>query len=555
MTCEAFLGPRLRPVALVVVGSLFFGHCSQPPAFQSEPVLGANPNPSAPQAAVLTFERTAPATTLVDVTDGEKSWRLEFGPERDPAEGLPIVGMRPARKHEVRVALRAANGAEIPATGILEFTPPALPEVGVDFPPVQVQASRPAEMEPGVTLFNPRRRKVGRGPDIAAFNAGFGMLMALDAAGEVVWYFRTDSRISDFEKLSNGNLIFVTADFRLVEIDWLGNTVRQWYAKRRPEGPAEGTAVDAQTFHHEIDELPNGNILVLSTEWKEIDNYYTDEYDENAPRKRQKVMGDVIVEFEPDTGEVVWEWKAFDHLDPFRIGYETFSNYWIRRGFPETVDWSHANNLLYDASDDSILVNFRYQAAAVKIDRQTKEIRWIFGEPSGWGELSPRVLKADGDLQWPYHQHSPHPTPHGTLLVFDNGNYQARPFRKPKAVQETFSRAVEYAIDERGMTARQIWESERMGPERVVAIAMGDVDWLPETGNVLVAYGALLDPDSFGKVQWQSSSRQQFNQWTRLREYKRSEPAEVVYEVILDGGESDIGWTLFGAERIDRVGR
>ena len=71
-------------------------------------------------------------------------------------------------------------------------------------------------MEPGVTLFNPRRRRVGRGQDLAEFNAEFGMLMALDPAGEVVWYYRVDSRVSDFEKLRDGNLIFVTADFRLI---------------------------------------------------------------------------------------------------------------------------------------------------------------------------------------------------------------------------------------------------------------------------------------------------------------------------------------------------
>ena len=46
---------------------------------------------------------------------------------------------------------------------------------------------------------------------------------------------------------------------------------------------------------------------------------------------------------------------------------------------------------------------------------------------------------------------------------------------------------------------------------------MGDADWLPETGNVLVAYGALVDPDSLGQIDWPPSSRLQFNQWTRLR--------------------------------------
>lgn len=527
--------------------------CSSGPGITQPVAVEANPNPAVPLAAVVRFAADGPVSTTVGVTDGEHEWTHEYDESHDPAAGLAVVGMRPDRSHQIRVTVRDASGAAHEA-GPFEFTTPALPEVG-EFPPIEVLVSTPEKMEPGVTLFNPRRRKVGRGQEIADYNAAYGMLTALDADGEVVWYYRAPSRVSDFEKVRNGNIIYCTADFRLIEIDWLGNTINQWYAKRRPGGPPDsGIPVDVDTFHHEIDELPNGNIIVLSSEWKEIDDYYTSEYDANAPRKRQKVMGDVIVEFDRETGEVVWEWHAFDHMDPFRIGYETFSDYWVRRGYPDTVDWSHANNLLYDESDDSIVVNFRYQAAAMKIDRKTKQIKWIFGEPTGWGDLADKVLKPKGDVRWPFHQHSPNPTPNGTLLIYDNGNYQARPFRKPADVADTYSRAVEYRIDEENMTVEELWQSEEMGPDRVISIAMGDVDWLPETENILVAYGALLTPDSIGKVGWESSSRQQFSQWTRLREYVRSDPPEVVFEVKLMDPEPDRGWTLFGAERIDRVG-
>jgi len=538
-------------------GLLLAAGCSSGPTFTQAPTLGPNPNPAVPLAAVLTFEPSEPVSVAFEVSDGENTWRLDYDDSHDPADGLAILGMRPDREHTVAVSIENAAGQALAAPETLRFTTPPLPEAGVEFPPIEVAASKPDAMEPGVTLFNPRRRKVGRSPEVAKFNAGFGMLAAVDAKGEVVWYYRVDSRISDFEKARNGNIIFCTADFRLMEIDWLGNTINQWYAKNSPENHTEGIAVDTLTFHHEIDELPNGNILVLSSESKEIDDYYTSEYDSNAPRKRQKVMGDVVIEFDRTTGDVVWEWRAFEHMDPFRIGYETFSNYWVRRGFPDMVDWSHANNLIYNESDDSILVNFRYQAAAVKIDRKTREIVWIFGEPTGWGDLADKLLQpegAAGRIEWPYHQHSPSITPAGTLLLYNNGNYQARPFRKPTPVVDTYSRAVEYAIDEEKKTVRQVWQSEEMGPDRVISIAMGDADWLPETENVLVAYGALLTPESLGQVGWESSSRQQFSQWTRLREYRRTSPPEVVFEVILKSDDPKMGWTLFGAERIDRVG-
>ena len=265
----------------------------------------------------------------------------------------------------------------------------------------------------------------------------------------------------------------------------------------------------------------------------------------------------MIIEFERDTGKIVWEWKAFDHMDPFRIGYETFRNYWVRRGFPNTLDWSHANNLLYDAADDSLIVNFRYQAAAIKIDRKTKQIKWIFGEPSGWGKLADKLLKPVGKIQWPYHQHSPTPTPRGTLLVFDNGNYQARPFTPAKPPKETYTRAVEYRIDEENMTVEEIWASEGPGPDSVVTFAMGDVEWLPQTQNVLAAYGFTMmreDVES-GKFDW--SNPIALHSWTRLLEYKRSDPPEVVWEMVLldNSEENPVGWSLFGAEHLPSWGR
>ena len=46
-----------------------------------------------------------------------------------------------------------------------------------------------------------------------------------------------------------------------------------------------------------------------------------------------------------------------------------------------------------------------------------------------------------------------------------------------------------------------------MGSDRVIAIAKGDLDWLPKTGNLPTAHGALLEADSLGFVGRMSISR------------------------------------------------
>ena len=537
------------PRALLFVTFFLVLACGSSPRFTEAPTVEANPNPAAPLAAVLRFAASQPSAAVVRVSDADREWELVYDESHDPLKGLAVVGMRPDRDHQVRVTLRNEDGAEAESETLSYRTPP-LPEDEGEFPPIEVRVSKPEEMEPGYTLFNPQRSKT----DDHGFSQSFGMLVAVDPAGEPVWYYRTDFRITDFERTRNGRLLVLTEDSRLLELDWLGNVVRRWYALERPEGPAEGVAVDTLIFHHDIDELPNGNLVILGSEIREIPDYYTSDTNPNAPRKTQRVMGDEIVEFNPVTGEVVWGWNTFDNLDPFRIGYGTFGGYWQRHGFSAVADWSHANDLLYDEADNAILLNLRFQGAIIKIDRESGEIVWIFGDPSGWGKLADKLLKPEGQLQWPDHQHSPQPTPRGTLLLFDNGNYQARPFDKPKSPAATHTRIVEYAVDEEQRAVRQLWQSEEPENDRVVSLAMGDVDWLPQTENLLVSYGRLLPRPVDRRKSWGDLADSP--SWTRIREYHRGDPSEIVWEISLgdESGQVPVGWSLFGGERLPNLG-
>jgi len=485
--------------------------------FTQPPRIAPNPNPQAPLAAVLRFAASEPVETVITVSGGGAPHQLRYGMDRKPQEGLPVLGMRAGRRHLIEVAIRDARGRVTKAPAALEYTPPPLPP---GMPPIRVSAPLKERMEPGFTIISVR-----------TLSPTLGLLVAIDAEGEIVWLYRTGSRISDFERRRNGNVLLCTLDFEILEIDMLGNTVARWYARGRPKGAGEGIAVDTMTFHHEIDELPNGNLLALGTSVREIADYYTSETDAGAPRKAQRVMGDQVVEF-TRAGKVVWKWDAFDHLDPFRIGYETFSGYWERRGFPGVVDWSHANNLLYDERDDSILISFRYQSAIVKVDHKTGRVVWILGKPEGWaGRFQDRLFRAVGNTRWFHHQHAPFPTPGGTMLVFDNGNYQASPFEPPLPPSKTYSRAVEYRLEEKKRTARQIWESESgPGPDSVVSVAMGNAEKMPRTGNILVSYGALLDRPG---DKWESGA----GRWTRIREYTHTHPPRLVWEAVIRGAD------------------
>lgn len=82
----------------------------------------------------------------------------------------------------------------------------------------------------------------------------------------------------------------------------------------------------------------------------------------------------------------------------------------------------------------------------------------------------------------------------------------------------------------------------------VVFIAMGSASELPTTGNVLVGYGAVLDPARIDEITWKN--RRGFNQITRCVEYTHENLAQVVWELELKptGAGPEIGWHIFNTQ-------
>jgi arylsulfate sulfotransferase len=537
----------------LLVAFIFLLSCNtQKIEFTKFPVLVENPNESTPLTCFIDFETKHKFDEVkLTIVESEREFQLNYTATEKTELGFLILLMRPNTENLIQIEITDSKNKMNKLDEQFMFKTPSLPNDKMEFPKIEITKMLKNNKSEELILFNPRRRIPITVEGANEQNKTFGMLSIVNQKGDVLWYYRTNSRISDFDLLPNGNLSYMTQDSKVVEMDFAGNIINQWYAANRPEGKEENAIpVDAMTFHHDVSHLPNGNRLVLSTEIREFDNYYTSEWDKNAPRKRQKVMGDVIIEFTPE-GKVVHRWKCFDHMPVERIGYETFSRYWERRGFPGVIDWSHANAIVPVPNEDAYLVNFRYQSAMIKVDKPKGEIDWIFAEPTGWGEdLEAKLLEIPED-GWNWHQHAPYYTLNGNLLFLNNNNYNARPFEKAIDIKECPSYAVEYKIDGQNKTVERIWDSKINGENRIVSIAMGRVSELPESGNILACYGALLSEEHMEEMTWINRGR--FPQWTMVREFTPTTPAETVWEmrVLPRSKESKVGWTLFGAERIE----
>ena len=526
-------------VAIIVLGT---GCRVSPPDIQG---LEVDPRPSdnVPLAAQVTFTTTPRTTVALEFDDGIRSWVVDTGEPAKTNHVVPILGMRPNRTHTVRVIVTDENGSTNTSEPFELITDP-LPD---DFPPIDVRISEPDRMEPGVTMFEP----IYRSEDESGRD--YHLLVAVDETGEVVWYFRAAQPVSDARRLQNGHLLYRTGRAGpLYEIDMLGNTVSEWHTNRTPKDQvgSDSIHVDMETLHHETFETPSGHILGISTELRTYDNYPTSDTDLGAPRATSEVLGDVLVEFNRQ-GEVLREVKLLDLIDPYRIGYDSlgWGGAWSALfGEEETHprrDWAHANAVVMDESERSVIVSLRQQDAIVKIDWESGELVWILGNHNDWGpEWQNYLLLPKGDLLWPYHQHAPMITPGGTLLMFDNGNYRARPFERPMPSSESFSRAVEYRINESDMDVTEVWSYGGLGDEPFFARFLGDADWMRQTGNVLINFGGLVS-DAGGNPLVEGAG----HNWVRVVEVTHDTPAEKVFELVIDD-ERPAGWSVYRVERL-----
>lgn len=370
----------------------------------------------------------------------------------------------------------------------IPVNPVPVPE---NFPVFDVRVSNRDKMQPGYLLFAFQDRTNGQHHTVV-----------VDEEGQLLWY--RNELAGDISLLPNGNYLSIMSPIdgdrkqtRIMESSFFSDEpVKEYYPIHSPEFPEElqgGIPVDAITFHHEVFPMENGNYLTLDIETRLYPDYPTDVYDPNAPTEDKTIVGDVIIEIDPE-GNVVNSYSMLDMLDPYRINYSALIPYrWGALSPDKLPDWSHGNASIHDPTDDSILVSLRHQDAIVKFSRQTGDLIWILSPHENWAPEFHQYLltPVGGPFAWSYHQHAPQVLPNGDIILYDNGNWRASPFDgvEPILALGNLSRAVIYRVDENNMTISQVWEYTH---EDIFTPFIGDADYL-ENGNVLTTFGGITE--------------------------------------------------------------
>ena len=253
--------------------------------------------------------------------------------------------------------------------------------------------------------------------------------------GSVV-YLEEDGYLYRAERLDIPGFTSGGRGGRIKQIDWDGNTVWQY-----------DLADDTQRQHHDIEVLPNGNVLAIV--WIEKSAAEAIVEGRNPLFLGDVIWSEKIVELEPvgtNEANIVWEWDLWDHLvQDFDATKENFGvvaehpelmdvNYTGNVGPASNVDWAHFNAIDYNPELDQIMVSSRHFEEIWIIDHSTttEEAAGHTGGNSGkggdllyrWG--NPRVYDRGNDTaQRLFGQHDPNWIEEGPdagkIIIFNNG--------------------------------------------------------------------------------------------------------------------------------------
>ena len=445
--------------------------CSQEPA-NFEDILVAplsaevNPYGRVPLAGILKFTTKENCTVEITVP-GETPVTRKFSKARRIHE-LPVLGLYPGVENKVEVRITDASGAVYTSEASMKTA--SLPAT---FPEIEITELDREQMEPGFHMV-----------DFLMANGGkfLPYTILFDDQGIIRWFMDMSEQEQityTTHRLSNGNWLYLNW-IHLLEVDDTGKTIK--------EEQMWGNA-----GNHEIIEMPNGQLLMGGSK----KDSYVVRNGENVPTRF-----DHVVLWDRNQNQTVKDWDMRSMLDVSRSIFP--ADY----GMDPATDWFHVNSIAQGLSDNSIYVSGRNQGI-VKMGLDDTP-RWILGPHVGWGQAgfdgrglaTPKYLLTavdpDGtpyppevqqgkvsapDFDWPMGQHAINVLDNGNLLIFDNGlrrNYDPKP---------SYSRAVEYAIDEKQKTIRQVWQYGKERGKDLWSPITSDVDPLPQTGNRLITSG------------------------------------------------------------------
>ncbi len=263
--------------------------------------------------------------------------------------------------------------------------------------------------------------------------------------------------------------------------------------------------------HHDMVKLDNGNVLTIV--WERVPVAQAVALGRNPEHVAENgdFWFDGIIEFNPMTAEIVWEWSMRHHIvqdfDPGR------PNYGVVAEHPEKLDinaihfnmdgsvnsdWTHVNAMDYDPEHDQIIFSSNYLSEVYIIDHSTTpyesqgdkgDFLWRWGNAANYdrGTEENRRLFNQHDVQWI----RPGLDGAGEIMIYNNGDGQLRPYTTVVQFAPEMNADGSYVLgeDEPYGPEALTWEYDPPDEEKFLSFFISGAQRLPN-GNTLVNQGA-----------------------------------------------------------------
>ena len=291
-----------------------------------------------------------------------------------------------------------------------------------DFP--QLMVSKPGTPPPGWYVTENINSVAGSSP----------YAMVLDANGTPVWYAKSSGpAVVNATPLPDGSIAWMTTagafgtDLKAAFDDFNLQTqaTRLLAAPTPPTDP------------HELHPMANGDLMMLSTPLKAGIDMTA------LGGSSSATIVDCLLQEVNSTGDVVWQWRASDHIAPSEAGH--FPTALVNRQL--AYDLFHCNSIDTDPVSGDVLLSSRQTDAVYLIDKLAGTIIWKLGGKSPNRDHA-QILTIASDPQGAFHaQHDARFQPNGDISLYDDQSWDAN----------LAARAVEYHVDTVAGTATLVW--------------------------------------------------------------------------------------------------
>ena len=372
---------------------------------EEHPFFVLNPYQISPLSGLILFETDEVESFIIVVNGKEIEGNIEFASIATRSHKIPVYGLYANYENKVEIYENILG-----EKGIL------VSELMIQTSPLKEESNRSITLETTSEYFS---------DDIMILMPATQSLpIGIDYNGDIRWTLTENFSWAPV-LLENGHLLlgsdrlmsdpyYVTS---LYEIDYLGKIYKEY---KIPGG-----------YHHDVVELPNNNLLVLTNEF-------------------EGTVEDMIIEINHTTGEIVNTWDLKHFLDQTQGMSQMWTSY----------DWFHNNSIDYDETTNSIILSGRHQDIVVSISLTTNRINYIIGDPNNWSQalVDNFFLTPIGEnFEWQYAQHGAIYTEEG-IFIFDNGNNKSKFSENYVNAEDSYSRGVMYVVDGFGMTIEQTFQ-------------------------------------------------------------------------------------------------